>query len=188
MRRLAKPKTRPELIKRIHDSILAADLHHRIYWIYKNREDRARYIETMNEYLGFFASSIQAHFIAIVVILYAAYENRRDTVNLVKLYRGSQAELKRTLGSDFDRAVTIWKKIAVLRNNHFAHVAEHLEIDAVFETAGLTYAEIKELIELSKKIINSLSYTEDRSTFVESLDSAKDTYRLLEKLRAKTSS
>jgi hypothetical protein len=143
--RQSNPKPRKELIKRVHDSVLAAELHYQIYWIYKNRDDRAKYIDTLNRYLGFFAQSIQAHFIALVVVLYATYEDRRDTINLARLYEDSPAELKATVSTDFTRAKSIWKKIAVLRNNHFGHVTERLEIDAVFETADVRYDEIKEL-------------------------------------------
>jgi hypothetical protein len=184
VRRQSNPKPRKELIKRVHDSVLAADLHYQIYWIYKNRDDRAKYADTLNQYLGFFASSIQAHFIAVVVILYATYEDRRDTINLVRLYKNAPAELKRTISTDFTRARDIWKKIAVLRNNQFGHVTERLERDAVFETADVTYNETKELIDLSKKLVNCFSYAEDRSSFADSRDSKKDMYRLLEKLRS----
>ncbi len=184
MGRRTMPRSRKELIKRIHDAVLAAELHHKIYWIYKNRDDRAKYIDTMNKYVGFFASSIQAHFIALLVILYAVYERRRDTINLVRLYEGCPADLRAGLSTDFARAKAIWQKIAILRNNHFAHVSEHLEIDAVFDRARATYSEIKELIDIYKKLLNAVSYAEDRSSFADSLDSAKDTYRLLEKLRS----
>jgi hypothetical protein len=180
----ANPKSRKELIKQVHDSALAADLHERIYWIYKNKDDRAKYVDTLNSYLRFFASSIQAHFIAIVVILYAIYEDRRDTVNVGRLYEGASAELKASVETDCNRAKAIWKKIAILRNNHVGHVNDRLDIEAVFELANLTYNEIKELIELTKKLVNSFSYAEDRSSFAESLDSAKDTYRMLERLRS----
>ncbi len=76
------------------------------------------------------------------------------------------------------------KKIAILRNNHVGHVSDRLDIEAVFKLANITYDEIKELIQLTKKLVNSFSYAEDRSSFVESLDSAKDTYRMLERLRS----
>ena len=178
----ANPKSRQELIKQLHDSALAADLHQRIYWIYKNKDDRAKYVATLNRYLRFFASSIQAHFVAIVVILYAIYEDRRDTVNVGRLYEGASDGLKASLNADYVRAKAIWKKIAILRNNHVGHVSDSLGIDAVFQLANLTYDEIKELIELTKKLVNSFSYAEDRSSFADSLDSAKDTYRMLDSL------
>ncbi len=178
----ANSKSRKKLIKQVHDSALAADLHQRIYWIYKNKDDRAKYVDTLNRYLGFFAFSIQAHFIAIVVILYAIYEDRRDTVNVGRLYEGASAELKASLETDYNRAKAIWKKIAILRNNHVGHVSDRLDIDAVFKLANITYDEIKKLIEITKKLVNSFSYAEDRSSFADSLDSAKDTYRMLGKL------
>ncbi len=163
---------------------MAADLHQRIYWIYKNKDDRAKYVDTLNRYLGFFASSTQAHFLAIVVILYAIYEHRRDTVNMGRLHEGASAELKASLNADYTRAKAIWKKVAILRNNHVGHVTDRLDIEAVFKLANITYDEIKELIELTKKLVNSFSYAEDRSSFADSLDSAKDTYRMLERLRS----
>lgn len=64
----------------------------------------------------------------------------------------------------------------------FKTSTKRLEINVVFETADVKYDEIKELIELSKNLVNSFSYAEDRSSFVDNLDSQQDTYRLLEKL------
>jgi hypothetical protein len=180
----ANSKSRKELIEQLHDSTLAADLHERIYWVLKNKDDREKYVDTMNSYLGFFASSIQAHFIAVVVILYAIYEDRRDTVNVGRLCEGASAELKALVEPAYKRAKVIWKKIAILRNNHVGHVSDRLDIDAVFKLADLTYNEIKELIALTKKLVNLFSYAEDRSSYVDSVDSANDTYRMLERLRS----
>lgn len=79
--------------------------------------------------MGFFASSIQAHFIAIVVVLYTLYEDRRDTVNVGRLYEAASAELKASVQTDYNRAKIIWKKIAILRNNHVGHVNDRLDVE-----------------------------------------------------------
>ena len=184
MNRSSGLRSRKESIKQLHDSILAADLHYRIYWIYKNKDDREKYFDIMNSYLGFFEHSIQAHFKAFTVILYTIYERSPDTVNFGRLLAEASAELKASVDPQYVRAKAIWKKIAVLRNNHFGHMSAHLDADAVFKIADITYNEIKELIDISKELVNSLSYEEDRSKFVYTLDSAKDTYRMLEKLRS----
>ena len=71
--------------------------------------------------------------------------------------------------------------VAILRNEVFAHLSDSDYKDA-FERARLTPNEIEQLIELSKQLVNKLSYANDRSTFVFNLDPATDTYNLLDSL------
>ncbi len=69
-------------IKSLRDSIIAAEHNHDIWWIYKNKDTRPKYLDVMNSYLSFFQTSIHAHFVAMVIVLYRLYETRRDTISL----------------------------------------------------------------------------------------------------------
>lgn len=176
-------KDRRDLIQQLQASVMAADLHYRVWWIYKNKDDREKYLDVLNDYLGFFRVSIQAHFIAVTVILYAIYEERSDTVNLSRLFASAGRDLQATIAEKYTRARAIWTKVAIIRNNHVGHVNDRLDVDEVFQKANVTYNDIRDLIQLSKELVNAFSYAEDRSTFAYNLDSAGDTYRVLDDLR-----
>jgi len=47
-------KTKGECIQELHNLVTNADLNFRIWWIYVNREDLAKYINTQNAYSLFF--------------------------------------------------------------------------------------------------------------------------------------
>jgi AbiU2 len=81
-----------------------------------------------------------------------------------------------------DEANSVWrKKITVLRNDVYAHLSD-TDALAKFSDAALSPNEIERLIELSKQLVNKLSYANDRTTFAFNLDSANDTYNLLDRL------
>jgi hypothetical protein len=54
----------------LRHTISVAEINYQIWWIYKGRDTRPKYVETMNEYLEFFQASIHAHFVACLVALY----------------------------------------------------------------------------------------------------------------------
>ena len=47
--------------------------HWEIWWLYKH--ERPRYVEVMNDYLGFFTSSLSAHFIAMLMNISPCYQS-----------------------------------------------------------------------------------------------------------------
>jgi hypothetical protein len=51
-------------IKEIQNTVTIAGLNYEVWWLFKERESRKKYVNTMNNYLMFFSTSIHAHFIA----------------------------------------------------------------------------------------------------------------------------
>ena len=79
-----------------------------------------------------------------------------------------------------NEANSIWrKKITVLRNDVYAHLSD-TDVLAKYSDAALSPNEIERLIDLSKQLVNKLSYANDRGAFAFNLDSACDTYNVLE--------
>ena len=56
-----------------------------IWWIYKSKDTRPKYIDTMIDYVSFFETSIHAHFVAMILALYRLYETRRGTIKIPRL-------------------------------------------------------------------------------------------------------
>lgn len=170
-------------ITQVADRITFASMNYRIWRIYTEPTDRAKYLGVLRRYNSFFLTSLQAHFAGTIITLYGLYETRRNSISLKRLVQGvSDTNLRSEIQPLLDEANAIWqKKITILRNDVYAHLSD-IDFDAKFSEAGISPNEIERLIEISKELVNKLSYANDRSTFAFNLDPASDTYRLLDRL------
>jgi len=177
-----------DYIKELRDAIMFAGLNYDIYWVYKG--SRPTYVKTMNRYVSFFTTSLQAHFAALVITLYRLYEERTDTFNipflLAKLRK--QDELSHeTLDSlnriYTDKAKPLWEKISILRNKAFAHRCSAHTVLEVFKKADIALDEPRELIEVTKELLNQLTQARDGDTHAFNLDAREDTLWLLKDLK-----
>jgi hypothetical protein len=173
-------------IKQVADRITFASMNYRIWRIYTEPGDRAKYIGVLRRYNSFFLTSLQAHFAATIITLYGLYETRRNSISVSRLVQDvSDPTLRSELQPLLDEANAIWRgKITILRNDVYAHLSD-VDQGATFAEAAISPNEIERLIGLSKELANKLSYAEDRSTFAFNLDPASDTYRLLGSLLKK---
>ena len=78
-------------IKDIRDAVVAASLNYDVWWVYKSEDSRPKYVSAMNRYTPFFQTSLQAHFLGLLVPLYRIYETRRDTHNIPQLIKRLRA-------------------------------------------------------------------------------------------------
>jgi len=123
-----------------HTAVVAA-LNYEIWWTYKEKESRAKYVNTMNLYTLFFQTSIHAHFVALLIALYRLYETRDDTLNVPGLLAllekcddfpcHALAELKQHC----DEAKKLWIKVCILRNKAFGHRSKKYSVTDVFKRA-----------------------------------------------------
>lgn len=167
-----------------------ASLNYDIWWVYKSKSSRPLYTETMNRYLGFFDTSLHAHFVALLVALYPLYETRRDTINIPRLLRiiekekvVSSKELAQACQM-YETSKPLWIKVGILRNEAFGHRSDSLTIEQIFNKAGITPNELKELIELTKKLINRIGRALDGSVHAFNLGATKATLDVLKDLKA----
>lgn len=175
-------------IKSIQDTIVAAEHNHDIWWIYKSRDTRPKFIDVMNTYMAFFQTSIHAHFVAMIVALYRLYETRRDTISLPQLLK--LLDIDHSLSDDarnrvrelMKEAKPIWIKIGIIRSEVFAHLSNERDFEESFKKADLKYRHCKDLIELSKTIINVITHDYDRNTYEFNLSAEFDTKALLNDL------
>ncbi len=160
-----------------------AIMDYRIWRIYTEPGDRAKYLEVLRRYNSFFSTSLRAHFLAVIITLYSLYETRRDSISLSRLVQDTPDDkLRHELQPILDEARSIWRKIAILRNEVFAHLSD-TDCETKLADAKLSPNEIERLIELSKHLVNKLSYTSDHTVDVFNADPTTDTYKLLNTLR-----
>ena len=170
-------------IKQVADHITFASMNYRIWRIYSEPGERAKYLGVLQRYNSFFLTTLQAHFVAAIVTLYCLYEIRRESIGLTRLVQElSDPKLGSELQPVLDEANSIWReKITILRNDVYAHLSD-IDIGAKSSEVRISPNEIERLIKLSKHLVNKLSYSNDRSTFAFNLDLGNDTYNLLDRL------
>jgi hypothetical protein len=172
-----------EVKQAVDDAALNFD----IWWVYKAKGSREQYVDVLNRYPLFFLTSIHAHFVALLIALYRMFETRPDTMNVYGLLRLLQRHLsdqqKDQVNDLIEKAKPLWVKVAIVRSEVFAHRKRTSTVEESFDKAKLSPDEIQELIGLSKKIVNCISYSFDQSSFAFNLNAERDTRQLLDVLK-----
>lgn len=173
----------------LENALRAAGLNYEIWWVYKEKESRKRFLATLNAYPLFFQTSLHAHFVAMIISLYRVYETRRDTINFPQLIKKlkkhspiSNKDMER-ITSNIDKIKPLWVKVSVLRNKMFAHRSNDLDYDEIWEEAKIKPNQFKELIDESKRILKDMNSLWDRSSHSFNLTATEDTVELLEDLK-----
>lgn len=148
------------------------------------------YVGTMNRYPRFFSTSLHAHFVALLVALYPLYETRRDTFNIPRLLKildkedAIAAEALANVEMLYAEAKPLWVKVGILRNKAFGHRSDSFTIDQTFKVAEVTPNELKMLVDLTKKLLNSVTRALDGSVHAFNFGASEATIRVLKDLKA----
>jgi HEPN superfamily AbiU2-like protein len=172
-------------LSELQHRVIVAWRNYEVWWIYKGKHTRPKFIEAMNQYSLFFETSIHAHFVALLMALYQMYETRSDTFNissLLRLLKSNETFDVATLAkleTMHDAAKPVWVKVNILRNNAFGHRSVHYTTEQAFKEAGLTANDLRSLIEHTRDLLNTASYAWDRSDLPFDLSAGEDLTRLL---------
>jgi hypothetical protein len=104
---------------------------------------------------------VHANFMSTVIALGKLYDASSDAVSIACLVREARAQdalsdaLLASTRSDRKRAGEIWKKLRVIRNKNAAHRTAVEQFESVFRQADIKYMEVEELVDLSRKVLNS---------------------------------
>ena len=176
-------------IEELRHTAITAGFNYDIWWVYKGSDTRPKYTATMNRYNLFFQTSLHAHFIALLVELYRLYETRSDTFNipsLLKLLKTKKAmqpvELK-LLNERYAAVKPLWLKVNILRNKAFGHRSSAHTVEQVFNEAGITPNELRQLVESTKELLNAITQAIANTTEAFNLEAREDTLRLLDCLK-----
>ena len=173
-------------ITELQHTVTTAGLNYEIWWVYKSKDSRPAYIKAMSRYNMFFQTSIHAHFVALLVELYRLYETRKDTYNIPSLL--NKLRNQKLLDEDAlvsleetyqEVAKPLWVKVNILRNKAFGHRSKAHTVEEVFQEADVSPLELKELVEVTKKLLNKLTLAWNKSAHAFNLGARKDILRLL---------
>jgi hypothetical protein len=73
----------------------------------------------------------------------------------------------------------LWVKVSILRNKAFGHRSVAHTVAEVFQEAGVSPNDLKELVERTKVLLNALTHSWDRSVHAFNLGAQDDLIRLL---------
>lgn len=175
-------------IDELRHTVTMAGLNYEIWWVYKSEDTRPAYVKAMNRYSLFFQMSSHAHFVALLMELYRLYETRRDTYNIPTFLK--KLRKQNLLAADIrfleeiyeKQAKPLWVKVNILRNKAFGHRSRNHTVEEVFAEAGVKPIELQELVEVTKKLLNTLTLAWNQSTHAFNLGVRKDTLKLLNDL------
>jgi len=176
-------------VDEIRHAATVAWLNYEIWWVYRSADTRPEYVDTMNKYPLFFQTSLHAHFVALLVVLYRLYETRKDTYNIpgfLKLLadrRAVDSAVLVKLQEAYDRARPLWQKVSILRNKAFGHRSSAHSVADVFAEAGVTPNQLRELVEMTRELLNAATQAAAGVTHAFNLSSRGDTLRVLQHLK-----
>ncbi len=174
-----------QYVAELQHTVITAWLNYEIWWVYKDADTRPVYLDTMNRYPLFFQTSLHAHFVALLVELYRLYETRQDTYNIptfLKLLKERNVVPEATadaLDKMYDEAKPLWLKVNALRNNAFAHRSKDRSVSKVFADAQATPNELRDLVELTRQLLNTATQAWDRRTHAFNPSSRADTLQFV---------
>jgi hypothetical protein len=176
-------------LNRVKDALVAASEHYNIHYVLTNADDRPKYVNVMNHYLGFFRASISAEFTAMLLTLSKILDkntknNRISLYSLIKLAQKHELiELSKLqeIKDALNGTEKMFEKLQILRNNNFAHLG-NLDSQESFKRAGISPNDMRRLIKRSIEILRTIYYAYDRGDFAFDYGSRKDTYSLLNDL------
>jgi len=163
-----------------------------IWWVYKNSEDRPKYVDVLQRYYFFFKSSIHAQFLATVMGISRLFDRRRGTIsvkNLLKaIHKSGQISSSQfsKLEKDLNKLEPLEKKVRTLRNKAFAHITKEKTYHEVFNEAKIAHDHIRDLLDKTMVFLNRIACLIgiDEHGFIS--EGARDTRRVLEDLKHAT--
>jgi hypothetical protein len=167
-------------------TVVDAGLHYDIWSTLTNPNTVPKYHKDMHRYQLFFSTSIKANLVATLIALYCLYETNNKTYNINELCKEIHcrftADSLKKIDEHYAKAKFLWGKVNILRNNVFGHRSTLLNIEAAFAKANVTPEDLRQLIEISKALLNEVSFLHDQSKQTFNLDARGDTVDLLEDL------
>jgi len=147
----------------LRHALTVAGMNLEAWAILTNNESRALHMRTMNGYVHFFTTGINAHFVGMLMPFYRLYETTRGTLSIPRLLRQLRAEgtLPSSVLDELDThcrdALPIWRKISILRNKAFGHRNATLTVSEVFGQAAVSENQFRELFAKTKDLLNLLT-------------------------------
>jgi len=160
-----------------------------VWWIYVNKDDRLKYFRVQFHYKEFFETIGRANITTVIIELYKLFDKSNKALSLNKIIKDAQ-RINIIDKKDFDKlreimrqAESLWKKIAILRSNLFAHRSKIDTKKEIYRIANITPNQIKELTELGLEILNYIMVKSGKRERQFEAFIVRDTYNVFDGLK-----
>lgn len=151
-----------ERLERAGQLVVRSRIFFDLWFYFESAEAYPGIMDVMERFNEFFRFDPHAHFVAFVVHMAALFERRRDTINLpalawdMKAANLISARDAAEVGAFLTEAMQVTPKVAILRNNLFAHRSASMSYADAFERAQVTANQLRDLTDIALKIANRL--------------------------------
>jgi AbiU2 len=159
-----RPRALPPLNDRLERAahlIVRSRIFFEIWFYFEGKDTRPAIIDTMQRFSEFFRYDSEAHFVSFIIHIAALFDKPRNTISLPHLVREARRSIgmadAREIDALLDQATPLANKVTILRNEVFAHRSADTSYDDVFQKAAVTANELRDLTDLSLKILNRLA-------------------------------
>ncbi|QBN30934.1 hypothetical protein EBA02_02730 [Xanthomonas oryzae pv. oryzae] len=155
----------------------------------KSREDREVMAMINRRYSRFYIAAENALFNSLISILYKAFENRKDTINLRQLRRSlpnlNNPNIEAELDTLFKKIEVVWVKVCVLRNNIVGHQSSEKSAEDFHGIANITTLDLEVLVKDMQSFLLLIAKHFHDTHVIFNLKGAKSFENLISDLRAK---
>jgi hypothetical protein len=157
--------TNAQLIERVSlqaKLLIRAAVFYDIWRVHSDPQTRGAYIDTMNEYSEYFLFNESVYLSSTINAIYSLTENRPDTLNILASVKMVEERLSERateidqIRQEYRNANDKLEKIAILRNNVFAHRSAKLTYEATFEKVQMTPNDVRDSLTTCLGALNAL--------------------------------
>ncbi len=140
------------LRRALHDMLTQADIDLEMWHAMRLAREDDDVITMLNRRYGrFYAAAENALLNSLITILFKAYEDRKDTINLRNLRRALPKErspaVEAELVAVFERISSRWKAIQILRNNVVGHQSIAEDRSEWFRLADVRFSDLRSMVD-----------------------------------------
>jgi AbiU2 len=172
MVKLSANETRQALFMRINQ----AQVQHDLLSALEDATATGENLNAMNRNLRFFTAVESALFNSSIVLLYALYETRKDTINFNNLVKELKASIPKNQHDEYLLRISAikptWLRVGTLRNEMIGHQTLDRNLTAVQSKANLSYLEIDNLLRHARSLLFDIS-SRHFDTHCDFIDSSK---------------
>lgn len=181
-----------EMVEQLHHMLVYAAVDYEIWHVLKAKEYRDRFLTTMLEHTDYFLAAARAHHVATIVGIYGMYETRHDTFSVPSLLKaiGKLPHVSNEIHDELDerkaKAKEIWIKVSKVRNLVFGHKSSKYTTEQVYQIAGLTADDLKDILDQTNELLNFAATHVYGTSYASAIHPTESAVRMLEALQAGT--
>lgn len=178
-----------ELRQSLHSMLTQAEIDFEMWQAMRRARADAKTSAMLNRrYRRFYIAAENALLNSLIIILYKAFETRRDTVNFSQLKKAipesGSPEVVRRISDLFKNIEKTWRKVCIIRNKVVGHQSMEKSSDEFHEDVDMTISELERMIKDAQDLLSLISENYYETHVIFNLRGTQSFDNLLADLRA----